>query len=187
MESPILELEDESVYREPIVWGDNQAIVTVPADSVLRLPLSVEFQRECRIDLNHINSIGMIFEGQNLPIYQILNNANFETAQQTIIGQIDWSKRNQEKTHPFRLELGLYTDDFHKNFYQNTCDAGQRGYFNTLVSSDKGSWRVRSIGTHDNGNGRVYFKKSNRSLSTAVDKAVRERQTRIQRGLSKRR
>ena len=185
--SPILEPEAVSVYREPIVWGDNQAIVTVPAGSVLRLPLSVEFQRECRVNLNHVNSIGMIFEGKNLSIYQILNNTNFEKAQETVIGQIDWSKRNQERTHPFRLELGLYTDDFHKNFYQNTCDAGQRGYFNPLVNSDNGSWRVRSKGTHDNGNGRVYFKKSKRSLSTAVDKAIRERQARIQRGLSKRR
>ena len=185
VESPILEAV--SVYREPIVWGDNQAIVTVPAGSVLRLPLSVEFHRECRVHLSHVNSVGIIFEGKNLSIYQVLNNTNFEEAQKTVIGQIDWSKRNQEKTHPFRLELGLYTNDFHKNFYQNTCDAGQGGYFNTLVSSDKGSWRVRSKGALDNGNGRVYFKKSKRTLSTAVDKAIRERQVRIQRGLSKRR
>ena len=184
VKNPMLESKTVSEYREPVVWGDRQAIVTVPADSVLRIPLSVEFRRECRVDLKHINSIGMIFEGKNLPIYQVLNNTNFERAQNTIIDQTHWSKRNQEKTHPFHLELGLYVDDFNKNFYKNTCSAGQRGYFNPLINSDEGSWRVHSRGEHNDGNGRVYFKKSKRNLPTALDKAIRERQARIRKGLS---
>ncbi|MDE0151871.1 MAG: hypothetical protein OXK80_05185 [Bdellovibrionales bacterium] len=168
-----MEVSDEGYH---IVYENNHALLTLTAGATALIPLSVNIERQCDFKnnwtgeermLNNIQNVGMVFEGDILPIYRVLDVTDVESAQKTIIGSI----MNNPQQNAFRLDVGLTpTRNINKHFYNNTCTAFQTSRFDPISIAHQGTWKLQSK------NKKIQFTKDpNHSLSEEQNKFIRNK------------
>ncbi len=161
-------------------YQDNHILITLEAESVAFIPLSINIEKQCRFKKNWlgeqrmlkaVRNIGMIFEGSLFPIYQVLDITNVDSAQRTIIGSI--TENDQEQTvDSFRLDIGLDIDrGINKHFYHNTCTSMQISRFDQASLTHPETWKVRSKKNDTD----VHFTKdTDHSLSQKQDQLIKK-------------
>lgn len=173
-----MEINEEGYH---LVYNDNHVLLTLTAGAAALIPLSVNIQQQCdfRKDwlgekrvLKKIHNTGMIFEGNMLPIYRVLDTTDMDSAQKTIIGLIE---PYQNPSNAFRLDVGMdIEENIDKYFYKNTCSAFKALRFDTATTVHQGAWKVQTTE-----NGKVQFTEDpEHSLSQAesifVQNKIRE-------------
>ncbi len=166
-----------------VIYGYDQpepyVLVTVQPQSQITLAFSLVLTSDyCTHDgKNKLSKdfVGIILEGEHLPIYRVLNNNDFELASQTIIQQYNWEENNKGKrSNKFMWELWNKTpnDSLDKNYsgyyYKNTCEAAENNYFAEDVIKDKPSWYIYFDRSKKN-NLTVQWERSDKSLNETVD------------------
>lgn len=167
-----MEVNDEGYH---IVYERNRALLTLTAGSTALIPLSVNIEKQCNFRnnwtgeermLKNIQNVGMVFEGDILPIHRVLDVTDVESAQKTIIDSI--TNNPQQNPNAFRLDIGLtLKENVNKHFYSNTCTAFQTSRFDQVSIAHQGSWKVQS-----NKRNVQFTKNSNHSLSEEQNKFI---------------
>ena len=162
-----MEINDEGHH---IVYNDKHALLTLTTGDSALIPLSVKIQQQCEFRkdwlgekraLRSIHNVGMVFEGNIFPIYQVLDVTDMDSAKKTIIDSI---KSYQNPSNDFRLDVGLNIEEnINKYFYKNTCSAFKALRFDTASTVHQGAWKVKTTENNE-----IQFTKdSEHSLSQA--------------------
>ena len=175
-----MEINDEG-HR--MVYADNYTLLTLTAGATALIPLSVNIEQQCDFKnnwsgeqrmLRAIDNIGMVFEGNMFPIYQVLDVTDVSSAQKTIIGSVT-KNSHQNLTDAFRLDVELtLTENFNKHFYKNTCTAFQTSRFDQPSVAHQGTWKVKS-----KDNNIQFTKDPEHSLSEAQNRFIRRQINKI--------
>ena len=143
------------------IYEDNHVLLTVTAGATALIPLSVNIEKQCRFKtdwfepqwlLSNIQNTGIIFEGNMLPIYRVLDVTDVDSAQKTIISSVT-ETFHQNPSNDFRLDVGkdlLKKENINKHFYRNTCNALKTTSFDEASIVHQGTWKVRSEGKGKN-------------------------------------
>ena len=175
-----MEINDEGHH---MVYEDNYVLLTLTAGATALIPLSVNIEQQCDFKNNWvgeqrmlriINNVGMVFEGDMFPIYQVLDVTDILSAQKTIIDSVT-ENPHHNLTDAFRLDVTLnMRENFDKHFYKNTCTAFQTSRFDQASVAHQGTWKVRSK------NRNIRFTKDlEHSLSEAQNRFSRRQINRI--------
>ena len=152
-----------------IVYQEDYVLLSLESGTTTLIPLSVNIEKECDFRKNwsgeermlkYIQNIGMIFEGNIFPIYQVLDVTDMESAQKTIVSSIT-ENASENLAHPFRLDVALdIKGHFNKHFFKNTCTAFQTSQFDKTFIAHQETWKVQSKQTKNNGI-KIHFTKEN--------------------------
>jgi len=140
--------------RHYIVYEGNHALITIESGATALIPLSVDIENQCSFRkkkfvekqriLKYVESAGMVFEGNMIPIYQVLDATDVESAKNTIINSIT-TNSPQQNLNSFRLDVtgSFAKENIDKYFYKNTCAAFRVGIFDQASIGHQGAWKVK--------------------------------------------
>ena len=165
------ELENGSSVIHGLNGDKRYALLTVAPRSELTIGFGLVLRMPdlChKEDTRNTELIGATFTGESLPVYQVLNNNDFEIASKTIVQQYNWNS-DEFSWELWNNQLSpKQIDSYHQPFYKNTCESARNSYFAESTRKDRESWYLTFI---ENDYGKLEFLEKHLS-QTSLDEAV---------------
>ena len=161
------------------------ALLTVAPNSKITLGFGLAAYIEddlCTKGAEDKEFVGLVFSGEHLPIYRVLNNNDYEIASKTIIQKYNWGGEQYNwGSDQFSWELwndklpANKIESYSQTFYKNTCNAARDNYFSESTKTDRESWNLHFSKFADGTLQFNYKEISEISFDESIDDLIMER------------